>query len=228
MFYVYILKNPMKDNMPFYVGKGRGERVSFHIKSAARNWRESRTGNRHKSNTIKQILEKNLEVTVEVIYMDNEESAFQKEKELISLYGLASRGGMLTNISLGGEGHTRVGIEVDQYTLFGEYIASYKSIQEASNAVANSSSSKNSIKECCDGLRRSCKGFRWAYKGHSIKETNAKLIKCVAQYDLQGNLVNTYTSVNKAAVSNGFDGATLSQAIKSDKVSYGFKWKHLT
>jgi len=49
IFYVYELWNPFK-NLPFYVGKGKNERYTDHLKEAIHN----NGVNRHKINTIKK------------------------------------------------------------------------------------------------------------------------------------------------------------------------------
>lgn len=51
IFYVYILRNPLKENIPFYVGKGKDRRCFQHLK-------DGKHKNKHKYNTIKQIRKK--------------------------------------------------------------------------------------------------------------------------------------------------------------------------
>lgn len=224
-FYTYILKNPLKDNEPFYVGKGKGNRVTFHIKSAANNWTESKR-NLHKSNTIKQILENNLEVTIELFYFDKEQKALDKEVELIKKYGLKKEGGMLTNLTYGGEGYSRPGIKVDQYNMNNQYIQTFNSIQEASIAIVGNNNSKNSIKECVEGKRRSCHKFKWAYHGKPIQQTQSNKIKPIAQLYTNGMLVATYTSINEAATKNNFDNSTINNVCRGKyKKAYGYVWK---
>ena len=98
-FYVYIYKNPLKNNDPFYVGKGKGDRFLYHLK-------EKKSVNPHKSNTIKQIRTQGLEPIIE-IYINNliENDAFEVEKNLIKFFGRRNiKTGGLTNLTDGGEG----------------------------------------------------------------------------------------------------------------------------
>lgn len=226
MFYTYILKNPLKNDLPFYVGKGKGTRVSFQIKSAISGWRESKEVNPHKSNTIKQIIDQGNQVNIEFFYFDTEYLALEKEQELIKHFGLVIDGsGILLNLTYGGEGYSRPGIQVNKYTMQGDFIQTYNSIQEASLDITGNNNSKNSIKECCDGLRRSCKGYKWSYKNSTIKVTEANNIRGVRQYYPNGNFVAFYTSLSKAAIALGKkDSSTIAAACRNNKLAYGFKW----
>lgn len=225
-FYAYILKNPLKNNEPFYVGKGRGERFSFHIKSATNNWAESKR-NKHKSNTIKQIVENKLQVTVELFYFEKEQDALNKEIELIKKYGLSIEGGILTNLTYGGDGYKRPGIKVDQYDMHENFIRTFNSIQDASLFLTGNNNCKSSIKECLDGLRRSCHKFKWAYHGEPIKITVHNKIKPIAQLYTNGQLVASYTSINEAATKNKFDGSSITGVCKGKyKKAYGYIWKY--
>jgi hypothetical protein len=113
MYYIYVLKNPTT-HLPFYVGVGKKNRKSStpreqsHI-AEAKNWRDgkiTRGANRHKLNTILQILDSGLEVEIEIYqYYEKEEDAFLDEITLIAQYGRKDiKTGMLTNLTGGGEG----------------------------------------------------------------------------------------------------------------------------
>jgi|AntAceMinimDraft_11_1070367.scaffolds.fasta_scaffold02748_1 hypothetical protein len=126
MFYVYILKNPIT-NLPFYIGVGKENRRSHlsreqsHIVEAMR-FREGKLkkrANKHKLNTILQILDQNLSVEIDYIRNSqfiNEQCAFDKEIELISYYGRRDLGtGILTNMTNGGEGRVNPSLEARQH-----------------------------------------------------------------------------------------------------------------
>lgn len=225
MFYTYILKNPLKNNQPFYVGKGKGNRVTFQIKSAIAGWQESINVNPHKSNTIKHIISNGQEITVEIFYFDSEYLALEKEKELINLFGLSVDGGILTNLTYGGEGYSRPGIQVDMYSMQGVFVRTFSSVQAASDYISGNNNAKNSIKECCEGLRRSCKGYRWSYKGNNLVSTKANNVRGVRQFSKDGTFIAFYKSINTAARALGKrDGTTIAAACRYSKLAYGFRW----
>jgi hypothetical protein len=103
-FYTYVLKRP--EGIPFYVGKGgrscNGYRIEHHEMEAIK----GRKGNLHKTNVIKKIWKEGLEVDYEIVlFTKDEEIAFDKEMELINLYGRRNDNtGILTNMTDGGEG----------------------------------------------------------------------------------------------------------------------------
>lgn len=90
-FYVYLLIDP-RDELPFYVGKGSGDRARRHLTG-----RDGR--NKGKVERIREIRLAGYEPTVK-IWSDEllEADAYDLEEQLIELYGRRSRGGILTNI----------------------------------------------------------------------------------------------------------------------------------
>lgn len=112
-YYVYIYYHPIT-NLPFYVGKGKGGRMYYHLKETAET-----TDNKKKFNYINKLRKNGLEPIIS-IYKDNmsESDAYDLEEVLILQYGrkdLESYG-TLTNICLGsrppvtkGENHHNFG-----------------------------------------------------------------------------------------------------------------------
>ena len=99
MYYVYELWNPIT-NLPFYVGKGTGNRAEKHLKYLDDNDMSL------KANTIRKILaEGKVPEIRKVLYTESKDEAHEEEKRLIALYGRRCIStGILTNIMPGGEG----------------------------------------------------------------------------------------------------------------------------
>jgi hypothetical protein len=95
-YYVYVLRDPRKDDEPFYVGKGRGNRHRHHFTKT-----HVKEENRHKTARIDAIEKAGLSVVVEK-YRENltEEEAYTVESELIQQWGRKSYddNGVLTNV----------------------------------------------------------------------------------------------------------------------------------
>ena len=93
-YYVYLLLDPTDFYKPFYVGKGRGDRMLVHL-------REQRSDNRFKTNKIAKI-RKSGEEPVAIKWAVNleETAAYEMEAELIKRFGRRSHdeSGILTNI----------------------------------------------------------------------------------------------------------------------------------
>lgn len=100
MFYVYVYRDPRptKGNQPVYVGKGTGDRDISH-------WSRG-SHNKPFQDFISHLKQRGLiAICQRVFETENEEEAFAKEKELISLYGRRDlKTGTLFNRTDGGEG----------------------------------------------------------------------------------------------------------------------------
>lgn len=101
IYYAYLLKRP--NGIPFYVGKGKGRRCYMHLKS----WHLKKDENRLKVNVIEQIRRDGEEPVVEILEKNLAEAdAFRIEMEQIKLYGRVENGGILVNMTDGGEGQS--------------------------------------------------------------------------------------------------------------------------
>lgn len=99
-FYTYILSDP-RNGLPFYVGKGKGDRYAHHLSEAL-----SYRNNSHKCNVIRKILSSGLEPITNIVESGiSESAAFEFEEFLIQEIGRSDLGrGSLTNKTNGGEG----------------------------------------------------------------------------------------------------------------------------
>ena len=99
MFYVYLLVDP-ETNLPFYVGKGKGDRAKSHFRPS------SLKENTLKATKIKSIFSKNLEPEIMFICENlTEDQALKLEIAKIAEYGRKDLGtGILCNHTDGGEG----------------------------------------------------------------------------------------------------------------------------
>jgi len=96
MYYVYELIDP-RVNLPFYVGKGKDDRVYFHLSEKSR----AKSDNERKFNKIQKIKKDGYNPEVKIVkYFDNEEDAYDYEENLIKKYGRIryEENGILTNI----------------------------------------------------------------------------------------------------------------------------------
>lgn len=101
MFYVYLYRDPRptKGRQPVYVGKGSGRRATLH-------WKYGNKVNRVFDAWLGAIRRLGLEPIIEIVAeFEIEAEAFEKEIELIALFGRKDTGtGPLCNCTDGGEG----------------------------------------------------------------------------------------------------------------------------
>ena len=98
MYYVYQYVDP-ESNQPFYIGKGKDNRMFHHLNETLDN-----TDNRKKFFKIKSLRNKGLKPIIKVIVndIDSEEEAYKIEDEYILRYGREGfeENGILTNICI--------------------------------------------------------------------------------------------------------------------------------
>jgi hypothetical protein len=108
-FFVYELLDPRAEPpVVFYVGISRRHQKRYrpmeHILEAKRK-KLSKYANVFKIGIIRKILVAGLEPIIMEVFQSSKENVFEKEKELISLYGRRDKNlGTLTNLTDGGEG----------------------------------------------------------------------------------------------------------------------------
>lgn len=105
MYYVYELIDPRTD-IPFYVGKGKGDRADMHYKKSE--W----WYNKRKAGRIKKLLELSLKYKVnKVFFTEDEIEASKVESELIQQYGRIGfeENGILLNLTIDANPPNRIG-----------------------------------------------------------------------------------------------------------------------
>ena len=97
-YYVYQFRLENSEN-PFYIGKGRGRRITDHFRPS------SLVRRSHKNNVINKSKRDGVSVLSEILFDGlTEPEAHAKEVEVIAFYGRRANGGCLTNATDGGEG----------------------------------------------------------------------------------------------------------------------------
>ena len=113
--------------------------------------------------------------------------------------------------------------EIHQYGLDGQYIASYKNMQEAKNKLGIKSNIYNAIK-----LKQTCGGFQWSFeKLDSIAPIKPKSgrPRRVGKYDKDWNLIKEYKTLQECKKENG---SGMTHVLEGrDKFAKGFRYKYL-
>lgn len=140
------------EEFPFYVGEGTLQRA-FVL-----------GGNRRTSYYNEKAKDINL-IKVKIIAIDvTTEEAIKLETELINKYKKISDGGSLINVDYKRGGGLRICLEkpVYQFTIWGEFIAEYRSASEASRILGLNMAN---ICNCCKGIKghNTCGGFKFRY-----------------------------------------------------------------
>lgn len=113
--------------------------------------------------------------------------------------------------------------EIHQYGLDGQYIASYKNMQEAKNKLGIKSNIYNAIK-----LKQTCGGFQWSFeKLNEIAPVKPKAGRArkVGKYDKDWNLIKEYKTLQECKKENGSGMVHVLQG--RDEFAKGFRYKYL-
>ena len=172
---------------------------------------------------------KNIRVDI-VFETFSQNEAFNKEKELIELYGRKLYSdGTLVNISDGGENAHTPPQPIMQYNSKGEFIRVWAGgVPEASSYYdCHIAAIHNAIKFkslSCGYL------WRWYFKDtniYDIIETPpiSKNIKTIYQFTKEGDFIKSYPSMSEAGRALNIDRASINNCALGKRVSAGgFKW----
>jgi hypothetical protein len=90
---------------PYYIGKGTEKRPLDHLYEAE----YAKGKNSYKTNKILSLIKNGQDFSYVYFHCDSEREAYDKEEELINLFGRYFDGGILCNITLGGEINVKAG-----------------------------------------------------------------------------------------------------------------------
>ena len=106
-------------------------------------------------------------------------------------------------------------LKIDQYTLSGNYIKTWESLQEIMTAFNLSSSSKISM--VCNGKRNVTQGFIWRYHKEELGNiTFIKKGKGIAEINEKGTIIKTWDRVKDCAEEVGARPAKLCQIMNPE------------
>lgn len=219
MYYVYTLIDPRND-LPFYVGKGKGRRMYHHVKCVKRGVVPNK--NKKLYNKIYSILsEGHTDVLYRVEPQPDETSAFERETTLIASFGVES----LCNISFGGIGGDCITNHPDKDGIYARRdlvpwnkgkrnVYSPETLQQMRNSCVGRPPNAGSFqsgelhrdygtKQSKERIEKRVRSLRENGMYESLKttmrgNTRAKT-RQVLQLDETGNVVAEYTSISEAA-----------------------------
>lgn len=158
-------KNYNFDFLPFYVGKGSGDRVKNHYFNSSKE-------NIHKYNIIQKLKQGGYTPMYSVIYENSsEEQSFKNEIDIINFIKHNLPNADLTNILEGGNqppihfGKDNVNAKkVYQYnSQTGNFIQEWECAADACRFLNISTEMSKHICQCCNGSRRTAAGYIWRF-----------------------------------------------------------------
>nr|DAE19930.1 MAG TPA: intron associated endonuclease [CrAss-like virus sp. ctYsL76] len=167
----------------------------------------------------------NFKRTIIQIFPDTDEGkkqAYNLETQIVNTTLLRSKN--VYNSKIGGEGGNNTEPKrIYKYSLSGEFLQSYKNINDAALSVINNGDIYNivkSIRNNCLGYSSSAYNFFWGYKKEFTYRSNK--VK-VAQYTISGKFIRYYDSITEAEEKLQIN--TIKQAINKKCLSGGFQWR---
>ena len=152
------------------------------------------------------------------------EEADEKEIELIKYY---KENGECYNVTSGGKGIPGVNYtKIKQYTLSGNFVKGWDSIEEAALSLGNKQYGSN-ISACCVGKKHRAYGFIWRYADdNSIVEPLSPYRERVCQLTKEGKCIAIYDSVKKAGESVNLHPTGIGNVLHGwAKTCGGYRWQ---
>ena len=244
-YYNYILLDPRKpykwqykdycfDFLPFYVGKGSGNRVKQH-------YYNSSNENPYKFNLIQKLKQGGFAPMYKIINTDcSEENALKEETILIAFIRDFLQEAVLTNIQDGGDNPpTHIGTDntnatyVCQYDCnSGKFIRDWDTASEACKQLGYNPKNCKHITECCRGERRTALGFIWKFKKVDTveSEVNKKYSRIsfnkLIAYNDNGEYFEFKTMKEAYQFLNESNKGKINAVLKGERKMYkGYFWK---
>lgn len=221
-------------NKPFYIGIGTKPENCNTLKCEYKRAYQKYGKKRHWKNIVNIT-----DYEVEILLESNDYKFIkQKEIEFIALYKRVDCcGGTLVNMTDGGEGTLNMkgkdhpkSIKVYQYSIGGDFIKEWESINIASNFL---NINTTNVVRCLKGKLKSTKNYRWSYECVQKLEPmlrlsgfNQKTKKRVVQIDIETNeKIRYFESISEASIYiNGCSGK-ISMCCNNLKKTYkNYKW----
>lgn len=138
------------------------------------------------------------------------------------------------NMNPGGHGGNGImrRIPIRQYSLQGDFIKEFSCANEAARII---NGNRGNILLCCRQQRNQSDGYQWRYASENIDKLSdislevTQYNRPVLQYDLQGNFIKEFSSLQEASEETGTQKATLCAVCKQvpqKKTANGFQWKY--
>lgn len=126
-------------------------------------------------------------------------------------------------------------LPVDQYDYDGNFIASFTMVKDAAICIKGNANWKTLAGSIAESVnhpekRPSAGGFIWKKRGEKPSPKDFEGVKSkerliIYQYDLEGNLINTYSSLAEAARAVNGKWQSIQRVCDGKrKISYGYKW----
>ncbi len=242
-YYVYVFLDPNKGNKnyenyhfegePFYVGKGKGQRIDHHEEMC---FKKTTMYNGFFYKKLRKMIRKNYNYT-KLIYRSNlsEIDAYSLEIELIKIIGRRSlKEGPLTNIREGGQGAKdgkRAYKKIDVFDDKGNFIETMKSITNTSLKY------KLSVAQICRLVRGSRQFsnsgyiFKYYSKNKEIEIVERKKItgktREIIQLTKEDIFVKEWRCASDIEDALGISGSAITNCcVGATKTSGKFKWKY--
>jgi len=116
---------------------------------------------------------------------------------------------------------------VDQYSISGEYIQTFRNCLQAALYCGTKRSS--SIVGCCKRKEWTAYGFRWTYKGEPLESYVPHQYNEVYQWDLNKKLIGKFANGLQASIAifgTPKKGSHISQTAKRNAKCYNFWWSN--